>query len=289
MKRIVLLIALLLTASCAWAQKPTLGTPVAKQSGSDIVVEYSIQMEPGIVCNIAVYLSCDGGRHFSKKALQKVTGDVGTISQSGQKSFVWHVLDEEEALTGDDLVFKVNVERYWYQSLQDSGQSSARQQARPAPQPFKPALFVAPVVGLMPDMSYGLMAGYAGKIGAYGKFRSNFVNTGSTYDCTSDGKTGGGYIWTTGKSQVSLMSFTAGVLLPLGRSAYPYVGIGYAKRELAWEDVKGQWARVSDASVSGIGLEAGLMIRFGLFGLHAGVNSAAFKNLGVDAGLALFF
>ena len=67
------------------------------------------------------------------------------------------------------------------------------------------------------------------------------------------------------------------------------MGVGYAKRELAWEDVDGGWARVKDASAAGIGLEAGLMLRFGLFGIHAGVNTAGFKYLGADAGIALFF
>jgi uncharacterized protein YjdB len=167
--------------------------------------------------------------------------------------------------------------------------AKVEKKARPAPKPRKPCIMVAPTVGIVPGLSYGLMAGYVGKLGGYAKFRSNFVSTGSTYDCTSDGRSGSDYIWTTGSTKVSLMSATAGVLIPVGRSVIPYVGAGYAKRELAWEDVDGAWARVTDASVSGIGLEAGLMLRFGLFGIHAGVNTAGFKNLGVDAGIALFF
>lgn len=120
MKRYLLLLLLLLPSATIWAQKPVLSAPVARQSGSDIIVDYSIQMEPGVLCDIAIYLSCDGGRNFSNKALQRVSGDVGTIEVSGQKTIVWHVLDEEEALTGENLAFKINVETYW--SQQNKGQ-----------------------------------------------------------------------------------------------------------------------------------------------------------------------
>lgn len=301
MKRYLLLTAFMLISIGAFAQtsKPVLGTPVSRQEGKDIIVEYSIQMEPGVACEVAVYLSCDGGRRFAKTPLKQVSGDVGTIEEAGTKAIIWHVVDEEEALTGDDLAFKVNVERYWSNSVPDANKVPATRQnsaqspekkVKPMRQPKNQAIFVSPTVGLLPNMSYGIMAGWTGsKIGAYGKFRSNFVNTGSTYDCTSDGRAGTGYIWTNGNSNVSLMSITAGIVMPLEGAFYPYAGIGFSKRELAWQDSSGKWARVTDASISGIGLEAGIMFRFGMFGLHGGVNTAGFKKLGVDAGIALFF
>ncbi len=283
MKRYILLIALFLLGVPAIAQKrPILGTPEARQSGSEIHIDYSIQMEPGTACNIAVYLSCDGGRHFQKTPLKQVSGDVGLVSNSGSKTIVWHVDKEEQALTGDDLVFKVNVEKYWT--------ADNKTEVKKPKKIIKPAIMIAPAVGFIPELSFGAMAGWAGpKIGVYGKFRSNFVSTGTTYECTSDGKSESGYIWTTGKSKVSNMSFTAGVMLPVSSSFYPYAGVGFVKRDLAWEDTQGEWARVQDASISGLGLEAGVLVRFGLFGLHAGVNTGNFKYIGVDAGIALFF
>lgn len=306
MKRYILSLFCLLPSAVAWAQKPVLSTPVARQSESDIIVEYTLQMEPGVSCDIALYLSCDGGRSYSKNALKQVTGDVGTIGKSGAKTIVWHVLDEEEALTGDNLAFKVNVERFWSTSTSASrnDEGSGREIASPAVKSEKKTkvsrqkpvtqkkslIMIAPAVGVYPDTSYGAMAGWiGGKIGAYGKYRSNFVNTDAAYDCTSDGRAGSGYIWTTGDSKVALMTFTAGVILPLGRTLYPYVGVGYVNRELAWKDAAGRWARVSDASISGIGLEAGVMLRFGSFGLHGSANVTGFRKLGADAGLALFF
>ena len=263
-----------LLGSLAWAQKkPVLGIPVARQSGSDIYISYSLQMDPGVVCNIAVYLSCDGGRHFQKTPLRQVDGDIGVQKESGEKTIVWHVLEEESALTGEDLVFKLNVERYWYNNppQKESSQAPQPEAKEPKPkkekQPVKTAILVAPTVGFVPGVSFGLMAGWAGpKVGVYGKFRSNFVSTGASYECTSDGKAGSDYIWTTGDSKVSNMAITAGVMLPLSNMFYPYAGVGYAKRDLAWEDTQGEWARVKDASISGIGLEAGVLLRFGLFG-----------------------
>lgn len=297
MKRFVLFLAMFLLGSLAWAQKkPVLGIPVARQSGSDIYISYSLQMDPGVVCNIAVYLSCDGGRHFQKTPLRQVAGDIGIQKESGEKTIVWHVLEEESALTGEDLVFKVNVETFWKRTDLEEPEPEPQPKVKKEPKPkkekapVKPAILVAPTVGVMPGISFGLMAGWAGpKVGVYGKFRSNFVSTGASYECTSDGKAGSDYIWTTGHSKVSNMAITAGVMLPLSNMFYPYAGVGYAKRDLAWEDTQGEWARVKDASISGISLEAGVLLRFGLFGVHAGVNTGGFKYVGVDAGVALFF
>lgn len=306
MKRFIFSLYCLLSGALAWAQKPVLSTPVARQSDTDIIVEYTLQMELGVSCDIALYLSCDGGRTYSKTALKQVSGDVGTVRTSGPKTIVWHALDEEEALTGDNLTFKVNVERFWsnvestsrIDEVKGLGKASpvigsekktkiSRQ--KPVAQKMS-SLLIAPVIGVYPDISYGAMAGWIGdKFGAYGKFRSNFVNTGSSYDCTSDGRAGSGYFWATGESKIALMSFTAGVVLPVGRTLYPYAGVGYANRELAWKDVSGKWARVSDISISGIGLEAGLLLRFGNFGIHGSANVVGLKKLGADAGLALFF
>ena len=173
--------------------------------------------------------------------------------------------------------------------VKTAAQPVAPQVTRPEPRSRNGAVLIAPAVGFIPELSYGLMAGYVGKFGFYGKFRSNFVNTGATYACTSNGMSGSDYVWTSGKTKTSSLSLTFGALIPTGKTLIPYVGAGFAKRELAWEDVDGAWARVKDASVSSIGLEAGLLLRFGRFGLHIGVNTAGFKHLGADAGIALFF
>ena len=138
MKRYILLLALFLLSSTVWAQnKPVLGAPVARQSGSDIYIEYSIQMDPGVVCMVAVYLSCDGGDHFQKTPLRQVTGDVGVQKESGEKTIVWHVLEEESALTGDDLVFKVSVEKYWTVSSREESKNASKPVVKKEPKPKK--------------------------------------------------------------------------------------------------------------------------------------------------------
>ena len=293
MKRYILFIFLLLLAPLAMAQKrPVLGDPSASQFGSDIQVDYSIQMEADMVCIVAVYISCDGGRHFQKTPLRQVEGDVGIVRGTGNKTLIWHVLKEESALTGEDLVFKVNVERFW----KEDGRTAPPHPLTKEPKikkekkPVKKAIVAAPSVGFIPGLSYGLMAGWPGtQVGFYGKFRSNFVSTGASYECTRDGKAGSDYIWTTGKSQVSNLAVTAGIMLPVSSFFYPYAGVGFVKRDLAWEDSQGKWARVKDASVSGIGLEAGVILRLGIYGFHAGINTGNFKYIGADAGIALFF
>ncbi len=74
----------------------------AYQENKMVIITYSLDKSSDIL----VYLSVDGGATFSN-ALQNVSGDVGKNVTPGNKHVVWDVLEEQERLVGDNIVFKV--------------------------------------------------------------------------------------------------------------------------------------------------------------------------------------
>ena len=56
----------------------------------------------------------------------------------------------------------------------------------------------------------------------------------------------GGTFWASGEEKGSNMSVCGGVVYGFKPNVSTYVGAGYGSRRLAWEDVDGEWAEVSD-------------------------------------------
>ena len=143
-----------------------------------------------------------------------------------------------------------------------------------------------------PDMSYGLMAGLQGRRwGGFLHFRSDFVKTPETsYECLSDGSLpDGGKIWTSGDTRSSNLYITGGALMQVADWLSVYAGTGYGRRTLAWQDVDGKWAEVSDYSCRGPAFEAGLMFLYRRLAFSAGVSSISFKTAALTAGIGLKF
>lgn len=142
-----------------------------------------------------------------------------------------------------------------------------------------------------PDISYGLWAGYShGRFGGYASFRSNYVFDKPSYSCSSDGSLHqGGVLWTNGHERTSNLMCSAGVLLWLTRSVSAYVGAGYGWRRLAWQDIDGLWAEVSDWSFDGAAYEAGLLLSFNRFTVSAGVSTISFKSVSMTVGAGINF
>jgi len=158
---------------------------------------------------------------------------------------------------------------------------------------------------LRPGVMARLDFGRAG-IFLKGSFRSARDHS---YDCKSDGTTASGFIWTTGNELAGATSFSAGGSLLLfskdvrSGSGIPYdvasrpgflslrlyAGGGYGSRNVLWEDVSGQWAKVSDLSFSGLSADAGLLLDIGHITLMSGLSSIAFRNLDIEFGLGFIF
>lgn len=142
----------------------------------------------------------------------------------------------------------------------------------------------------VPDYSGGLMLCWEKyRWGCYVKAVSNFRSSASAYDCLSDGTTSEGYIWTSGRSRVSRISVTTGLVFRTCDWLSLYAGAGYGRRKLLWEDSSGYWAMVSDFSPRGIAADIGLQFRFRRLRLSAGLSTIAFKRLDGEVGVGYCF
>ena len=139
-----------------------------------------------------------------------------------------------------------------------------------------------------PDCSGGFMLGWEKyRWGCYVKAVSNFRSSASAYDCLSDGTTSEGYIWTSGRSRVSRLFFTTGLVFRPCDWLSLYTGAGYGSRTLLWEDSSGCWSRVSDRSPRGVAADLGLQFRLRRIRLTLGVSTTAFRRL--DGEIAVGF
>ena len=120
--------------------------------------------------------------------------------------------------------------------------------------------------------SFGLFASTAkGHWGEYICFRSNFGPLSSNY--TTDAAcniVGGGKFWGNGNSRYGSLSISAGPVWHINDAIGLYLGAVCGNRSLAWQDISGDWARVSDYSYAGLGAEAGLIASIRHIDLLAG-------------------
>ena len=142
-----------------------------------------------------------------------------------------------------------------------------------------------------PDMAYGLMAGYQHRRwGGYLAFKSNFTSCRTSYSCASDGSLGNGsQMWPSGNEKRSNLMVSGGVLAGATKWLTVYAGAGYGFRKLAWEDVDGNWASVSDWSRSGFAAECGVIASWRRLAVSAGVSSISFRTASFTCGVGLRF
>ena len=142
-----------------------------------------------------------------------------------------------------------------------------------------------------PDMAYGLMAGYQHRRwGGYLAFRSSFTSCKTSYSCASDGSFGkGSQIWPTGNQKRSNLMVSGGVLAGATTWLTIYAGAGYGARKLAWEDIAGNWALVSDWSHTGMVVEFGAVVSVHKLAFYAGISTISFRTAAFTCGLGVRF
>ena len=142
-----------------------------------------------------------------------------------------------------------------------------------------------------PEMAYGLMAGYQhGRWGGYLAFRSSFTSCKTSYSCASDGSLGNGsQMWPSGNEKRSNLMVGGGVLAGATKWLTVYAGAGYGFRKLAWEDVAGDWAAVSDWSRSGVAAECGVIASWRRLAVSAGVSTISFRTASFTCGVGVRF
>ena len=142
-----------------------------------------------------------------------------------------------------------------------------------------------------PDMAYGLMTGYKHRNwGGYLAFRSNFTTCKTSYSCASDGSMeNGSKIWPTGNEKRSNLMVSGGVLAGATKWLTVYAGAGYGARKLAWEDVAGNWALVSDWSHTGMAVEFGAVVSVRKLAFSAGISTISFRTAAFTCGVGVRF
>ena len=66
-----------------------------------------------------------------------------------------------------------------------------------------------------------------------------------------------------------------------------YAGAGYGRRTLAWQDIDGNWARVSDWSHKGLTIDAGLLLSWRNLAFSAGLVTLNFKTCIFSLGIGV--
>lgn len=173
-----------------------------------------------------------------------------------------------------------------------SSTSSSPKKSSPPEKSSSPAgkCIVLASVTPMPQLSYGLMLGYAGRFGGYAKFRTDFASNKSSYSCSRQGvRAPGEYLSATGNVRKTRMQATGGPVFRIAKWLYSYGGVGYGYRSVLWEDVDKNWAKVTDLSCNGVAAEVGAILKFGPVALSAGVSTTSFKYTELELGIGVMF
>lgn len=220
-------------------------------------------------CKLGLLISTDGGKSFHNISGQsrKLSGDIGKITSSGEKVINYDITEDKEYLRGKNVVFKVEVL---------------------SKHVFRREFVVAGVATAYPGLySYGAMLGSVKKAGVYGKFKSNFNNSISAERTIEVGNNNG--FWSNGVEDRKRMMATGGLMFHMTKWLIPYIGGGYAVKEVYLQDINKEWAMVSDLSYSGPALEAGFLIKAGHIVLSAAVNNICFKSTEGEVGIGFIF
>jgi len=134
-----------------------------------------------------------------------------------------------------------------------------------------------------------LVSGMAGRFGGYLSARSSFTPSHADYDCLSDGTTDFGYIWTSSRTRGNRIAVSGGGMVRALDIMRVYMGAGYGRLLLMWEDTSLRWARVTDLSEEGLLTEFGVVFDLGRFSIILGTSSVRFRDWSVTTGLGFRF
>jgi len=243
--------------------------------GTILYISYRLDFGSAVQsCVTELNISLDGGRTFSGLAKSDdLKGDIGRMVSAGKKEIEYDINRVKNSYVGKEIVFDVKAAHAVV---------------------LKPKVIALVGTTVYPfASSFGAMVGYADKFGGYLHYRTNFNNAKPTanYTCTSDGKTSdGGVFWGTGDSQVSMMNISAGAMMRISTWLYPYLGVGYGKRNVMWLDHESKLVEVTDNKYSGVTVEGGCIVCLGHFSFSLGASNLASTNgFGLELGVGLNF
>lgn len=162
----------------------------------------------------------------------------------------------------------------------------------PKREPRRIAVGAAGMVAAAPEFLYGGMVSVVFRKndwGAYAKYLSDYQNNSSSYNCTSDGKFSGGKMWLSGNTRTSSYMFSAGARKVIWKGLGAFAGVGYGAHSVYWEDVSGNWAKLTDSSVDGAIIEAGVSYTLKPVEFFVGVSTISFGYNSLECGIGLRF
>lgn len=162
----------------------------------------------------------------------------------------------------------------------------------PKREPRRVAVGAAGMVAAAPEFLYGGMVSVVFRKndwGAYAKYLSDYQSNSSSYNCTSDGKFSGGKMWLSGNTRTSSYMFSAGARKVIWKGLGAFAGVGYGAHSVYWEDVSGNWAKVTDSSVNGAIIEAGVSYTLKPVEFFVGVSTISFGYNSLECGIGLRF
>jgi hypothetical protein len=229
---------------------------------------------------ISLFVSNDGGINF-KGPLKFVTGDVGLIKNpGGLKKIKWDIFNEFDELSGN-ILFEVRAE------------------VINSEVPIQKFINY----NYTPTAPIGFRLGILSNYGAYACFKSNLTfSKPGEYLADNSGLidySGSGY-WVMGNNkQNTRYSITGGGLFKFKRNFIVYAGLGYGVDNLLWQydeysfsdfnKVKTDYALNQSASINGLELELGLMVRLRKILLSGGVGTIGFKYVEFNIGGGFIF
>jgi hypothetical protein len=226
---------------------------------------------------VSLYISQDNGKPF-QGPLKEVSGNIGKGIRNGQQTIIWDAL-KEMPFYQEDLVFEVRT--------------------KVEPVSKKPDWMIAAVGNNITP--FGLRFGTLRRLGWYIECRSNRYPVETAAYTYSEGQITDfnqpGYFLLNQENHFSAYSVLAGINYQPVRDMFLYAGAGYGKEsfligmdEFSYtrdQLIRHSQARHKEISYEGVEIDAGIMTRFSILIVSAGITTIDFKTLYWTAGIGL--
>lgn len=239
------------------------------QSGDKIVIEYDLSQPAEFV---RLYVSTDNGETY-RGPLRYVEGDVNNVPAGYNRTITWDVLKEFKTFESDKVKFKLSIKlkekwpKEFFVTLNGA---------------FSPA----------PQSSFGFSLGQVKHYGWFVSVMTNggFTGTGGVPQADAHGFIDGGFLPAyNGNTTTDRFSVIAGGMIRVSRPVCIRAGLGYGFRNLCWQDNDKQWYKISDYSVSGIDLSAGIQVHLNGFVISFEGVTTQFQTIEGKLGLGYAF
>lgn len=162
----------------------------------------------------------------------------------------------------------------------------------PLPVKQTPALKIHGLLtfGLAPEPVFGVLAGVQKKWGAVLSFQRNFLSSAFDYEANSNGtRANGEFLWPEGSVRIAHLMITAGGSYSITSWLSGFASAGYGYRQIFWQDVDRNWARIQDLSARGVACSGGVLMDWKHFAVGLSLSTVSFQTLGVSVGAGIRF